>query len=99
MKRALFRRTIAVISVATMTLGGYIGTYFATTEIFNGQVENDLMDLRLFESPIHMSVFRPLILLEEYLRSTSEIEFYGHIKNGASLPPPRLATELIKANQ
>lgn len=81
-----------------MMLGGYIATYFATTEIFKGQVENEIMDLRLFESPNHMAVFRPLISLEECLRSASEVEFYSHIKNGASLPPPRQATELTQSN-
>jgi hypothetical protein len=99
MKRALTRRQKAAILVTAVTLCCYIGSYFATTEIFNGKIENDLIDLRLFDSAKHMAVFRPLILIEEQLRTSSEIEFYGHIKNGASLPTERSANELPQWNQ
>lgn len=94
MKLAISRRNKVLITVFSVTLFGYISSYFATTEIFQGKFEDDLIDLRLFESPDHMAVFRPLISLEEHLRSNSEIEFYGHIKNGASLPPARFTDDL-----
>lgn len=98
MIRAIPSRTKAAIIIACLALGGYLASYFATTEIFKGQIQNTNMDFRLFNSPSHRTVFLPLILLEEKFRSGEKIEFYGHIKNGASLPPARDTTALSQEN-
>ena len=70
----------------------YVVTYFITTSVFEGSFETDEIDLRLFSSNIHYKFFKPMILVETSLRSIGkeDREFYGHIMNGASLPPSRL---------
>ena len=69
----------------------YITGYFVTTETFQGQSGNDVMDFRLFNSKLHYTFFLPIIKIEEIVKTkeTSNYFFYGHIKNGASLPPSR----------
>jgi hypothetical protein len=93
MKNAISRRTTAAIIAACVGLGGYIGSYFATTEVFYGQIGDESMDFRLFGTPAHLALFRPLIWLEGQYRSAQGLEFHSHIRNGASLPPPRFAAE------
>jgi hypothetical protein len=99
MKRAPSRRTTAAAIVACIALGGYVGSYFATTEIYHGQFDSMSMDFRLFNSSSHKAAFLPLVSLEEQLRSGSEFEFYGHVRNGASLPPARFTTQLSQSKR
>ena len=99
MKRTLSKRTTAATLLACFALGGYVVSYFATTEIFNGQFGGVSMDIRLFDSPSHEAAYLPLISLEERIRSGSELEFYGQVRNGASLPPPRITTELSQTKR
>jgi hypothetical protein len=93
MKRTVSKQTTAAKLLACSALGGYVVCYFATTETFNGLFGDASIDIRLFDSPTHEAVYLPLTSLEEWFRSGSELEFYGQVRNGASLPPPRITTE------
>ncbi len=81
--------TIAFIGLFLILL--YVTAYFETTEIFQGQMGKDVTDFRLFNSKTHYLFFIPIIKLEEVIRTKESLDyfFYGHIKNGASLPPER----------
>jgi hypothetical protein len=72
-------------------LSAYVICYFITTEVFRGQLGDDKMDFRLFSSRWHYGVFTPAIRFEEWFRTREQAKptFYGHIRNGASLPPGR----------
>lgn len=64
----------------------YVGLYFIATEVFRGRMDGTVYRIRLFHSPCHQRFFQPVLSLEALIRS-SEAEFSGQVRDGASLPP------------
>src|SRR5262245_31300665 len=67
-------------------LGIYLAVYLLSTEVFHGRLGSTRYRLRLFRSEWHQRMFVPLLATERQLRPPDP-EFYGHVRNGASLPP------------
>ena len=63
----------------------YVAGYFGRTEIYAGEFQGSIITFRLFDHELERKVWTPLLAVEGAIRHG---EFYGHTKNGASLPPP-----------
>lgn len=61
----------------------YVSLYFICSEVFCVTWKGDPMKFRIFNHNYQTVLWRPLIALEELL---TDIDFYSHVKNGASLP-------------
>lgn len=68
-------------------LAVYLAVYLLSTEVFHGRLGGTRYQLRLFQSVWHQRFFTPLLTTEQWIRP-ADPEFYGHVRNGASLPPP-----------
>jgi hypothetical protein len=68
-------------------LGVYLAAYLLSTEVFHGRLGGTHYRIRLFRSVWHQRIFIPLLATEQRLRP-ADPEFYGHVRSGASLPPP-----------
>ena len=66
--------------------GLYVVAYLLSTEVWRGQMGETRYCIRLFRSTWHLRIFEPLVAAEQRLRPASP-EFYGQVRNGASLPP------------
>jgi hypothetical protein len=67
-----------------LALTVYVALYFRYSKVYHCQLGIDQMTLRVFKRSSAMWVCSPLLKIEQALRRE---EFYGHIANGASLPP------------
>ncbi len=65
----------------------YVAAYLLTTDLFAGSHDGSQIDIRLFRSRPHQTVFVPLLVVETWLRGAGT-EFHGQIADGASLPLP-----------
>jgi hypothetical protein len=63
----------------------YVVPYFLCSEIYRGQWQGTPMKLRLFHHEFETVLWLPLLKLEQLVTPG---EFDGHIRSGASLPPP-----------
>ena len=68
-------------------LAVYLAAYLLSTEVFCGRLGGTRYRLRFFRSMWHERIFMPLLTMERLMRP-ADPEFYGHVRNGASLPPP-----------
>lgn len=66
----------------------YITSYFRHSELFLGQLQTDLIKVRVFQKPWELALYRPILFLESVLHNTRHGEFSGQVRSGASLPPP-----------
>ena len=62
-----------------------------TTSVGHYQFQGSKIDLRLFKSQLHLDIFQPIIYVEamQLSHTHSNIEFYGHVQDGANTPPER----------
>jgi hypothetical protein len=74
--------TLSLLAVPVL----YVAAYVLSTEVFCGRLGDTRYRFRLFRSVWHQRIFTPLLSTESALRP-ADPEFYGHVRNGASLPP------------
>ena len=91
MSKIKSQHTYVLIIFVSVAIIIYLICFFETTDIFHGQFQEEKMDFRLFNSKPHYILFLPIIKIEEIIKTEEKNNyfFYGHIKSGASLPPPR----------
>ena len=77
------RSYFLIIAVMGFTL--YVSAYFFCFEVFRVSWHGDAMKFRLFDNIYQVKLWYPLIKIEEML-TKKDVEFYWHIRNGASLP-------------
>lgn len=75
----------AVALVAAMFFV-YVAGYLWFSSVHYGAFGGSRITIRLFDSEWEMRFWKPLIEAEKMLRSE---EFYGQVRAGATLPPPR----------
>ena len=78
------RMNRALPITGTALLLGYISGYFWVSEIHQGLFQGTPIKHRLFHRGWEERFWAPLLQFEKWVRQD---EFYGHVPNGASLPP------------
>ena len=72
-----------IAGVATLFI--YSLAYVVVGEPFCGGFDREVIRFRLFRGQLAYYLFAPAVAVEGAFRGG---EFYGHVRSGASLPPP-----------
>lgn len=87
------RYIIALLFVTV--LGVYAVSYFWCSEPYYGMWEQRQIRFRLFDHQWQMTFWKPLLILE---RSCTSVEFSGHVRAGATLPPAWPSEAAVSTN-